>query len=627
MGGRFEMAVKNDRKIEVLSDRDHILIRPNTYLGSVVPTEKEEWVLSSEGFIKKSKLEYTDALLKVISEILDNCLDEYSRTKGKYSNKISVKIQNDKVTIEDNGRGLLVEQDKEGNWMPVTAFTKLRAGSNFSDDDRLTIGTNGIGSAATNVFSKKFEVNTCDGKKRMKITCKDNLSSTKFTFLESNLDKKGTKVEFTPDYKRFGVDSMPESICTLVKTRLRILSWFFPKCTFTFNGEKMGLKAKEFNSMLPSPNCFINTDNLYIAVYKTEEPEFLTYVNGISLRRGGNHLDFISSKVITDIREKLIKKYKNIKPNDIKNRLGFVILMKDFPNCQFDSQTKEYLSNGDKEVKQFIGELDLSKLSKKILSDKEMVDNITDMFRLKEELAEKKALQKLNVKKKDIDSDKYFPPVGDRKYLMLTEGYSAFSGLSAVLGRKGNAFYALRGKPLNVSEITNKKMLENKEISDIVNVLGIDLTGEDKSITFEKVVFATDQDVDGTHIRSLLTTFFSRVSPHLFDEKRICILNTPLVIGLKNNKVEKYFYTLNDFSAYQAKYPKSTLKWKYIKGLGGWNKSELDQVIALEGGLENLMVTLEKDKDADNTISDWMGSNSDIRKEKLKGREFHIDKI
>lgn len=614
----------DNREIQVLTDREHVLLRPNTYLGSVVPLEKEEWILHDDGTLKREKVTYPEALLKCANEIIDNSLDEYSKTNGKYSNKISIKIKNNRIIVEDNGRGLPVKQDEEGNWMPVTAFTQLRAGSNFSDDNRTSIGTNGVGSSATNVFSKKFEVNTCDGKKRLKLVCKDNLESTKFEILDTNLENTGTKVDFLLDFERFGVDGINDTIISLLKTRLRMLSWFYPKCNISFNGEKLNIRARELSTMFPSPNEFLVGDDVYINVYASEEPEVLTYVNGLSLRRGGNHVDYIAAHIINNVREKLIRKYKSIKPADIRNRLGFVVFLNKFPNCQFDSQTKELLSNNDKEIRAFLKDIDLAKLSRKLLYNKDIIDNITEMFKLKEELAEKKAVQKLNTKKRDVDSDKYFPPVGKKEYLMLTEGYSAFSGLSAILGRKGIAYYALRGKVLNVQGLSVKKMLENKEISDLVNILNLDLSTNNSEMSFEKIVVASDADADGSHICSLLINLFNRLSPDAFNEGKFCRLKTPVIIGKKKGKVVSYYYSLGEFSKIKAD---SSITYKYVKGLGSWNKEELQQVIELEGGLDNILIPFTLDESGSQAIIDWMGDNSDVRKQKLRGKEFHIDSI
>lgn len=618
------MSENKSREIIELDDISHMLIRPNTFIGSIQPTEYEEWILTEEGLIEKQKITYVSGLLKIINEILDNSIDEGLRTNWKYSNKISIKVFEDKITITDNGRGLPVKKDNNGNWMPVSAFCKSRAGSNFSDDNRETIGMNGVGSFATNVFSKAFEVITCDGKAKMKVVCKNNLSEEKHSLLEAT-SETGTRVSFIPDYERFSVEGITSEIETMIKTRLKFLSWFYPKCEFKYNGEKMNIKAKEIASMFPTPSVQLVTEKVYILAYASEEPESLSYVNGLSIRRGGTHIDYILNTVTTDLREKLIKKYKNIKPLDIKNRLGLVVFFKDFPNCQFDSQTKELLSNNEKDIKAYLENVDLtSKISKKILLDKDFTDNITDIFKLKEELAEKKELAKLSKKVKTVDSDKYFPPISHsgKKYLFLTEGYSAFSGISPVLGRKGCGYYSLKGKILNVYETSLKKALENTEIHDIVNILDLDLTNPNTDMSFEKVVILSDQDMDGVHIASLLVTLFNKVCPKIVQDGRICRLNTPLLIGKKGNSVIQYFYEFPKTEELDSK-----LTWKYVKGLGSHNVSELKQIIEKEGGLENMMVSFQYDSQSETSIKNWMGGDSTERKKRLLGKEFNIAKM
>ena len=612
----------NDRDIKVLTDREHVLARPAMYISSPDPIEHLDWILTDEGDLKQQKLTYPDALLVIIKEVLDNSLDEGLKTDWKYSNKISVKIAENKVIIEDNGRGIPVKKANNDEWMPVTAVTHLKAGSNFNDE-RKSIGTNGIGVSATNIFSKKFELITCDGKKKIKVNCADNMSSTKHQMLLAG--EQGTKVSFIPDYERFSLKEMPEAISLLLKTRLRILSWFYPKCDFRFNGEKMAVKAKDFASMFPSPSILLNTDKVYILAYPTEEPEFLTYVNGMSLRRGGSHLDYVSSVIVGDLREKLSKKYKNIKPADIRNRLGLVVFFKDFPNCQFDSQTKEALMNADKDVKAYLAEaeIDISdKISRRILNNKEFLENITDLYRAKEELAEKKELAKLNKKTKTVSSEKYFPPIGKspKKYLMLTEGYSAFAGISKILGRDGIAYYSLRGKIMNVLDLSPSKFMQNQEISDLVNILGIDLSDPESDIAFEKVIILSDADMDGIAIASLAIALFSKIAPKALKEGRICRLNTPLLIGKKGSRVEDYWFEFP-----KQNQLKKGLKYFYLKGLGSWNKDDLDQVLKAEGGMDNLLLHYQADKKAKENIYNWFGKDTGARKDSLRGKEFHID--
>lgn len=618
--------MKDNRKIISLSERDHILTRPNMYISSTSPSEKSEWILNEEGKIERKNLTYSDGLYVIIKEILENSLDEYIRTNGKYGNKITLDVKGDKITIQDNGRGLPVEQGEDGEWMPVTAFTKLRAGSNFSDDDRRTIGTNGYGSSATNVFSKVFEVTTCDGKKKLKLLCKDNLSSKKFNVVDAPEGKTGTKVTFLPDYQRFGVEHFPEEMGILFKTHLRMLSWFFPKCDFRYNGEKMSLKVKEVPQMFPSPSIVLSTDNVYILIYPTEEPEVLTYVNGMKLRRGGNHVECILNTLTSDIKEKLSKKYKSIKPLDIKNRLGIVVFFKNFPNCQFDSQTKDAITNNEKDIKAYLEGVDLtSKLSNKILKEKAIIENITDMFQFKEDLKEKKELAKLNSKKRDIDSTKYVPPIGGKKYLCITEGQSAYGGIAPVLGRKGIGYYQIKGKILNIQNLSIKKAMENAEIADLVAILGIDITNpENNSLLYNKILIVTDADQDGTSIASLLLSLFNKLCPKVVEDGRVCRLNTPLLIGLRGRKVVDYYFEFPD----QSKLDKN-LTWVYQKGLGGWgglNKDLLPQIIEKEGGtLEHLLLAFSKDKTSNEYLEKWMGDKTDYRKEKLRGKIFTID--
>lgn len=610
----------DDREIIALDDIKHVLLRPNTYIGSVTPTEREEWVFDGSS-IKRTKLIYPEGLLKIINEIIDNSVDEGIKTNWKYSSKISVTI-GDKIVVEDNGRGLPVKQNKDGVWQPVLAFTELRAGSNFGNN-RESIGTNGIGSSATNIFSKYFEVVTSDGEKKLKLVCKDNLSSKKFTVSDS--DKFGTKVSFIPDYNRFGLEKLPEEIITMIKTRLKMLSWFFPECSFYFNKEKMNVKVKEFANLFPQPNVLLSNDNIFILTYPSEEPEYLTYVNGISLRRGGTHVDFILNNLVNDIREKVSRKYKTIKPNDIKNRLGLVVLIKGFPNCSFDSQTKEYLSNPEREIKSFLEIINLQTFNNKVLKEKGIIDNITELFQLKEELKEKKELKKLNSKRKTIDSSKYFTPIGDKNYLCITEGQSAFGGIAPVLGRRGIGYYQIQGKILNVQDTSLKKALENEEIGDLVNILGIDISDEKTTIDFDKIVITSDADSDGSHIAALLITLFNRICPEEVKKGKLCRLNTPLLIGMKGDKIVKYYFTLPDQNSLDPK-----LKWKYQKGLGGWggkNSVLLQQIIEQEGGLDNLLMPLIPDDKAVESINNWMGNDSSYRKSSLRGKEFHIDAV
>lgn len=610
--------------IKTLTTIEHILKRPSLWIGGIAPSEKETWLLKDDGTISRSKISYTEGLLKICNEAIDNSVDAGIKSEWKSSTKIDITVTKDTFVCEDNGTGIPVKKNESGEWIPVVATCVPLSGSNFTDDDRKSIGTNGVGIKAANIYSSYFECVTNDGKGKLKIVCKDNLSSTKITELTPSA-KTGTRITFKPDFSRFGVKEFRNELLMVLKTRLKILSWFFPKCSFTFNGEKLNIKAKDIASLFPQPNVVISKDNVYVCVFPSDEPSQLTYVNGISLGRGGTHIDYIINKIVSDIRDKVSKKYKSIKPADIKNRLGIVCFFKDFPNCAFDSQTKETLTNSQGEIGNYLREndIDLDKLSARILKEKEIIDNITDLFRLKEELAEQKELAKLNKPKKEIDSEKYYPPVGktENKYLMIVEGFSAFSGINPILGRKGIGYYMLKGKPLNILDLSPTAFMKNQEISDIVNILGLDLTNPDTDMNYEKVCVLSDQDPDGTAIAGLVLTIFSKIAPKMLRDGRICRLETPLLFGSKKGKLVDYFFEMPSKNEI-----KKELEYYYAKGLGSLTKSLLNQVLEREGGMDGLIRPYSFDDCTFENISKWFGDKSEGRKEALRGRTFHIDK-
>ena len=618
-------AKENDnREIVTLEYRQHVLSRSGMYIGSTKPAEVDCWILNDEDKLEYKPIVIVEGLKKIVYEILDNSIDEGLKTDWEYSTKININIDKTTCTIEDNGRGFPVKKTPDGEWMPVVALCKGMTGSNFNDDEqRKSLGQNGTGSKCTVIFSKKFECITCDGNKKLKIVCEDNLTKEKHTELTPT-SKTGTKITFTPDFEKFGVKEFDDTLIALIKTRLKFLAWFFPKCTFTLNGEKITIKAKELSAMFPQPVVSLNTDKAYIAVYPSDEPFILTYLDGLALK-GGSHIDYISNIIISGIREKIIKKYKNIKPSDIRNRISFVVFLKDLPNSTFTSQTKEVLANSPGEIGAFLreNEIDLGLFTSKIIKEKEIIENITDIFKAKEELAEKKALGKTAKVEKNYDSEKYFPPSGksQKKYLMITEGFSAFSGISPILGRQGIGYYMLKGKPLNVHDLKPTKFMENKEINDLIKILGIDLRDPDTDMFYDKVVVLSDADSDGVAIAGLIITLFSKVAPKMLKEGRICRMETPLLIGLKGDKVEEYYFDFPEKSKM-----KKNLDYKYLKGLGSWTKSRLNQVIEKEGGMDNLIKPYELDKTAKDSIQNWFGSDSEPRKVALRGREFHIDK-
>ncbi len=620
-----------EQQIIQLSDRDHVLQRSQMYLGSKDFIMTEDFIYNN-GKIQKEEISYVPGLIKIINEILDNSIDEAVRTNYQFSNKIKIEITDTKIKIRDNGRGIPVKKSPgTEEYMPVLAYCHARSGSNFSDENRKTIGTNGLGAVITNIFSKNFKVSTSDGKNRLTLECKNNLS-TKEVSIHKN-SSKYTEVVFEPDLKRFSMKRIDETHKNIIYQRILFLSMAFPQIAFQYNNKKVKIhNSKKFLELFSDSYEVFTGDNWFIGIYPNEQEDFsfFSYVNGLNLKRGGNHVDVISNSISYNLKELLVRKYKTIKPGDIKNKLSFVVFFNDFPNMKFDSQTKETLTNSVKEIKDYlqITNEDFNKIAKKISKNENLTDPIVELFKLKEEFKKRQELKKLSSsKRKRITSDSYYPPVGDKKYLFITEGHSASASISRILGRRNIAYYALRGKPLNTYETKIKRMSSNREFKEIVEILNIDLLNKNTELDFEKVVILSDQDSDGIHIRSLLLTFFNRFTPKALELGKIGFMNTPLIIAFdKKMEPKKWFFSLNDY--YNNKEQLKGLELKYYKGLGSFNKEDLQKVIQKIGSMEDLFVSFKKSEGCDHSIKQWMSSaNSLDRKNFLFGRKFNVSSV
>jgi len=629
--------MENNRDFKVLTDREHVLCRPGMYLGQVALTEKEMWLYNKdENKFHFGKIRYVPALLKYISELLDNSIDVAIDTNFKYATKIQINIDKKSVEVIDDGIGIPCKapdgsDDKSANGTcVVAAWTKLKSGTSFSDN-RNKIGTNGVGASCSNIFSKVFIGHSDDGKHSQTIECKDNMSSVKAKPIKPSCGKSGVRVYCEPDLQRFNLTEITDEHINLVYQRLVSLAISYPKIKFYFNKQQVKVNEKKFAEMFSNDFIIESSDNATIVAFPNEYDEFRSFslVNGIETFRGGEHVDFISYEVSSRIRDKLIKKFKNIRPGDIKNKMCLAIILTSFANPQFDAQTKESLSNSASEVnKHLAGNIDFDEFAKKILKNAAIIDPIVDMFKLKEEL---KARQELKgVKRVKVKSDKYMKPEdgSGKKYLALCEGASAMSGISGSLGRKGIGYYAMRGLPLNAYSSTVQKIAANQELKDIVNILNLDISkaGEEKkTIEFDKILITTDADADGSHITAMLIGWFKRFAPNLFDEGKLCKLVTPLII-VENSKGEilHHFMNVPQFKEWEKKNPNNKNKIVYLKGLGSWERQQLIDLIA-KNSIETFIQEYKLDDKGNTYIEDWLGDDPTKRKEYLREYSFDIN--
>ena len=590
---------------KILSDAHHIRQRFSMYGGSQVL--QEETVFADAAF---TKVQLVGGLLKVINEIIDNSVDEHVRTDKKFANHIDVSIETDgTITVTDNGRGIPaveIETPDGPEYQMVAAFTRARAGSNFDDENRQSIGMNGVGSMITFVTAERFEAKSADGKKEVHlISERGDVKSIKV----KDTIRNGTTVRFKPDYAFFGMKNIDEAHIKMVEERIRSLSLAFPTIKFKFNKKAVHLKFTDYFG----PCDVFQTEKATFGITKSDG-SFQTHslVNGLSVK-SGTHIDFFINAVIGELREVINRRKKmDITPARLKQHIRVHGIINGFPALKFDSQTKERVTNSVAECRDAIGEFDVAKIVKKLMANDELIEEITAYSKLQEDLAAKKDLNKLE-KTKKVKSDKYFASIGKTKRIFVVEGDSASGGLIKCLGRNGNAFYALKGVPLNVLEVTHQKFMANKELSELYTII--------TTFPEAEICIATDADADGSRIRGLVALFMYKYFPEYLNNGKLKILRTPIAIGKKNNVVKEWAYTFSDVNKIDAK-----LDVSYVKGLGSWSERDLKDIIATDG-MNNMLPTIA----IANTelFKSWFsGETIDYRKEQiLQSAPFDIMKI
>ena len=627
---------KTNREFKVLSDKDHVLLRSGMYLGRITLTDTEQWIYSKD----KNKFRYetvqiVPALLKCASELIDNCIDVAIDTEFRFANKIQVNVDSKSIEVIDNGIGIpcsppngSTDKSPEKTCACV-AWTTLKSGTSFGND-RDKIGTNGVGASCVSIFSKLFIGESDDGKHRQVIKCQNNLSVIDAGKVKASTGKSGCRVYCEPDLARFGLEEITQAHIDMIYQRLVNLSVCYPKIQFVFNKKTIKINDKKFAEMFSNDAVMASSNNTTICIFPNEYDEFKCYsnVNGIDTLRGGSHVDYIVNEIATRVRDKLVKKYKTLRPGDVKNKICAVIFLKHFTNPEFDSQTKEALANAPSSISRHInGKIDFESLAKQILKSEAIINPIVETFKIKEELKARATLKQ--AKRVKVKSDKYFPGIGEKKYLFLVEGLSAAGGLMKCLGRDGKYYYALRGLALNVFDSSLQKIAANQEVKDVMNILNIDISKsvETKFTDFEKIVIATDADSDGIHISSMLLGWWKRLAPNFFKDNKIYKLNTPIVIIKdRKDKITDWFFTLDDFRAWEKANPNTSSKIIYLKGLGSLEVEDLDYIIS-KIGFDSLLEEFTLDEESDKLFDEWLGSDSEPRKKYLREYAFDVDKI
>lgn len=572
-------------EFQILSARSHVRLRTGVYLGSTTFEEVDRFVLG-----QWRTTQYVPALLKMVDEIIDNSVDEAIRTKFKYANEITVNVQKKSVKVTDNGRGIPLDEitDSESGEIflrPVAAWTRLQAGSNFTEGERNLAGMNGVGSACVNFMSCLFVGQTWRDGRLVEVRSTNGAENT--MVMESKASGNGTSVEFHPDFELLGVDSFEDGDhIELIHDRLNSLQIAFPEIKFKINGKLVkATNLKQYAELFSGENSYVTQQRENLAMIVTSSSDGYRqngYVNGVNTRLGGSYNDYVINSVIDEMLTMIKRKYKvEVNRSTVKSGLVFVLFVRNFNDPQYDSQTKERLTSSQAAVKAHYENsdaLNFEAIAKKIISCDDIIEPIVEAQVAKKAAADKRAATLAQKKLKRVKVQKHVVASGDNATLFLAEGDSAMGFLLKVRDPKTVGAFPLRGVVMNTYDKKPNEVLANKELSELIAVLGLDINDPNSvdNMYYSRIATLTDADHDGSHIAGLLLGFFYKYWPRLFSEGRVVVTRTPIMISTKGGKT-KWFYSYGEAKEFKS----NNTGWyhRYIKGLASLTEEEYDVII------------------------------------------------
>ena len=601
-----------EEQYQKVTQYEHILKRPDSYIGSIEFQKEKLWVYNSETEqLEFRDVKYVPGLFKIFDEILVNAADNYQNDKSMKYIKVEIDRKNNRIKVKNGGKGIPIEIHKKYKmYVPQLIFGNLLTSSNYNDDvKKVTGGRNGYGAKLTNIYSKTFIVETADESTGKKYYQKfyDNMLKFNEPIIEDYSKEDFTCITFEPDLPRFGMTELDDDIVALFEKRVFDMAGITPKTVSVYlNGKKLKVKnfedyirmyleaSKEEDEMDP-PIVYESPHERWEVGMSLSESQFqqVSFVNAISTTKGGKHVDYCVDKIIKVIMEKIAKKDKNlnIKPQHIKQHLWI------FVNCLienpvFSSQTKETLTSKKED---FGSEFEFSDTFLKNVIKTNIVERCLRYAKTREE---EKNLRKLNSGTKKtarligiekLDDANWAGTKNSSKCtLILTEGDSAKSLAMAgieVVGRDAFGCFPLRGKLLNVRECSTHKILKNQEIQYLMKILGIKI-GETytdvKNLRYGSILIMTDQDVDGSHIKGLIINFIHTFWPSLIKLNGFMRqFITPILKASKGKEV-KSFYTIPEYEKWVKSLHNNTKGWKikYYKGLGTSSNKEAQEYFA-----------------------------------------------
>ena len=628
-----------EEKYQEKTLHEHILTRPDSYLGSTKPDNIKLWTFNEETQDLEEKNVYiSQGLYKIYDEIIVNACDQLVKDKNKCDTiKVTIDKKSGEISVWNNGSGIpIAKHKKAGLYVPEFLFGKLLTSDNYDDEEeRITGGKNGYGAKITNIYSTEFIIETVDdGETEDKddeerepqffsVRYYENMFKKDKPVIRKRKKNEEThvKITFTPDYEKFGLEGLTDDIISLFKKRLYDILACNKGVKVFYNDKQLKLKGfEEYIKLFCGKKVSVTYEEINsrwsvgIVVDPNEGFRQISYVNGICTYSGGTHVEYILKKITKKIKDKIKEKHKDlvVKGANVKENLTLFINCR-IVNPDFTSQTKEEMKT---KVSNFGSQCDISEdMIAKVIKENKLIDIIVKMAKAKESLGLNKSDGKGNSRSlRDIPGLQDANNAGSKNNkacLLICEGKSAFSyaksGIDSMPdGRDNYGLLALKGKPLNVRESKISKLSTNEEFEYIKRVLGLKQNKEYEDTTELRygggIMIITDQDPDGDHIKGLIMNMFDTFWQCLLKIPGfIKSISTPLykVFKKTDKKKEKgiSFYKMSDYKKWAEENDVKNYKVKYYKGLGTSDAKEAKELFStLEDNIISYQWTEENDK-------------------------------
>ncbi|MGB0242842.1 MAG: DNA topoisomerase IV subunit B [Bacteroidia bacterium] len=599
-----------ENEIRSLDWKEHIRLRPGMYIGKLGDGKSPD-----------------DGIYVLIKEVIDNSIDEHVMGHGK---RIDIKIDEKTVMIRDYGRGIPLGK-------VIDCVSKINTGGKYdSRAFQKSVGLNGVGTKAVNALSTYFKVESFrEGKTKLAEFERGELTNDAKE--ADTTERNGTRITFEPDATVF---KNYRFIQDFIREQVKNYTYLNSKLTIHYNGESFAsrrglldlLESKVNPENALYPNVHLQAEDFEIAFTHTEAygEEYYSFVNGQYTTQGGTHLQAFKEALVRTIRDFY---GKNFDPSDIRSSITAAVSIR-VVEPVFESQTKTKLGSTEMEpggttlksamlefVKKYVddhlhqnGNV-ADALLKKILQNERERKDMAGVQKLAKERAKRanlhnKKLRDCRVHFTDTKKDEHHETT-----LFITEGDSASGSITKSRNTSVQAVFSLRGKPLNCYGLKKKVVYENEEFNLLQHALNIEESLDD--LRYNKIVIATDADVDGMHIRLLLMTFFLQFFPDLVRNGHLYILQTPL-FRVRNKKETIYCYNEQErIEAIEKLGPKPEIT--RFKGLGEISPNEFAGFIGEDIRLEP--VILKRDSEIEKLLKYYMGKNTPDR------QEFIIDNL